>query len=218
MLTAIAKPSGAIVRSDDRWMPQGFDSVDEAKLGENSALLEPDHRRELTSWWSKISARANTPNWDIASTCSIEDKPGLLLVEAKAHVEELSLASKTEPKTKNGWINHEQIKKAIAAANSGLNDFCPGWSLSVNSHYQLCNRFAWNWKLATMQIPVVLVYLGFLNCQEMSDEGELFATPNAWERSLHAHADSIVPGQVWGSRIDVQGTALWAIISSLPAP
>ena len=30
-----------------------------------------------------------TPNWDIASTCTIEGKAGILLIEAKAHDQEL---------------------------------------------------------------------------------------------------------------------------------
>lgn len=37
----------------------------------------------------------------------------------------------------------------------------------------MSNRFAWAWKLATMEVPVVLVYLGFLNATEMGDQGSL---------------------------------------------
>ena len=63
--------------------------------------------------------------------------------------------------------NHNQIGDAIQQANHGLEPLLPGWDLSRDSHYQLSNRFAWSWKIASMGVPVVLVYLGFLNADEM---------------------------------------------------
>jgi hypothetical protein len=46
--------------------------------------------RELRAWWLAHERGAMTPNWDIAVSCEIEDRPSLILVEAKAHVNELS--------------------------------------------------------------------------------------------------------------------------------
>ncbi len=63
--------------------------------------------------------------------------------------------------------NHAQIGRAISEASLGLKDTMDGWNLSRDSHYQLANRFAWAWKLASMGVPVVLVYLGFLGAAEM---------------------------------------------------
>ena len=50
------------------------------------------------------------------------------------------------------------------------------WGLSRDHHYRFSNRFAWSWKLATFGLLAVLVYLGFLNAQEMADEGHLLRT------------------------------------------
>ena len=102
---------------------------------------------------------------DIASACEIEGKSGLLLVEAKAHENELSYSGKSSPGVSvNSQGNHQQIGQAIAEANAGL-ELAAGnpWGISRDSHYQLSNRFAWAWKLASLGVPVVLVYLGFLN-------------------------------------------------------
>ena len=60
-------------------------------------------------------------------------------------------------------------------ANAGLRKLPTGqWALSTRHHYQLSNRFAWSWKLAMLGVPVVLLYLGFLNAQDMQDDGDLF--------------------------------------------
>ena len=54
-------------------------------------------------------------------------------------------------------------------------------------HYQLSNRFAWLWKLASLGIPVVLLYLGFLNAQDMTDDGPLFRSEEEWTRAMKDH-------------------------------
>jgi hypothetical protein len=141
--------------------------TEEAKLGESIGFLSEEQREEVTSWWLAVRKGANTPNWHIASTCTIGEKKGLLLVEAKAHVAELKEDCKTldEDASDLSIDNHKQIGLAITAASLGLNNALPGWRLSCDSHYQLANRFAWAWKLASMGIPVVLVYLGFVGAR-----------------------------------------------------
>jgi hypothetical protein len=53
-------------------------------------LLPADVREKLKRWWLSVpSNNPRTPNWDIASTCTIEGKTGILLIEAKAHDQEL---------------------------------------------------------------------------------------------------------------------------------
>ena len=91
----------------------------------------------------------------------------------------------------------------------------PAWSLSCDSHYQLCNRFAWSWKLASLGVPVVLVYFAFLNAVEMVDKGEPFQNPQEWERAVRSHAGGVVPDEVWEGHVDVLGTPLRAIIRSV---
>ena len=83
-LTSLVKPF-AVVSQKDFWMPGGFFKPDEAKLGETPDFLCAEHRELVMAWWLKVRNRyTNTPNWDIASTCTIGNKQGLILVEAKA--------------------------------------------------------------------------------------------------------------------------------------
>jgi hypothetical protein len=68
-------------------------------------------------------------------------------------------------------------------------------AISRDSHYQMSNRFAWSWKLAEYGIPVVLVYLGFLNASEMVDRGDPFANQDSWESLVMAHSSPLFPGR-----------------------
>ncbi len=143
-----------------------------------------------------------------------------MLVEAKAHRGELNRKGKPEdPNASSGSkANHEQIGAAITDANAGLasTSHLDGWNLSRDSHYQLANRFAWSWKLASLKIPVVMVYLGFLNANDMNQaSGNLFATPEQWSECVLDHAKGIVPELAWNRTIDVGGTPLYASISAL---
>jgi len=203
------------VSTDDYWMPQGLKNYKETTLLDSSCFLSRDKCQELRHWWLRKPRGARLPNWDIASTCTIEGVKGLLLVEAKAHDRELSEAGKRQPTTPNGVLNHEQIQRAIGEANSGLNKVTVGWALSRDSHYQLSNRFAWVWKLATLGVPVVLVYLGFLNATEMLDQGQPFDTDEAWRDCLRSHTKGFVPEDAWGKSLEFDGTPVWFLIRSM---
>ena len=91
----------------------------------------------------------------------------------------------------------------------------PGWHLSADRHYQLCNRVAWAWKLSNLGVPVVLVYLGFLNARDMADQGQSFATARTWDECLRRDAQGIVPEAARGTRLDMRGTPLWLLVRSL---
>jgi hypothetical protein len=214
--------------AEDFWMPKGvpvlnthgewdMDPIEEAKLGESIRFLPDDQREKVTGWWLAVRKRANTPNWDIASTCTIGGKAGLLIVEAKAHHAELKTDGKKldEKASDNSRRNHGQIGRAITEASLGLNEEMAGWNLSRDSHYQLANRFAWAWKLASMGIPVVLVYLGFLGATEMKDIGEPFVDCADWSRVVLEHSQNVVPEQVWGRGIKIDGTIMTPLIRVL---
>lgn len=224
-LTAMAGLAEVEVRKDDFWMPQGLPKrtgrgewdlspTHEAKLGEDAGFLSPKHRDRVTQWWLEVIPRANTPNWDIASTCRINGKKGVLLVEAKAYDRELASSGKAPPTTANGIKNHRRIEEAIKQANTDLNRITPGWNLSRDSHYQLCNRFAWSWKLARLGVPVVLMYLGFLHADEMADLGAPFAEHAAWLGVVMRHARGVVPDSVWDSCLKVDGTPMYTLVRS----
>jgi hypothetical protein len=197
----------ATVGEDDRYIPEGFCKPDEARLGEETnGFLSDEQREDATDWWLALRHRANTPNWDIISTCTIDGRKGLIMVEAKAHAGELN---PNDCCGAGNEQNRQRIDDAIRQANQKLGE---GWRLSTDSRYQLSNRFAWAWKVASLGVPVVLIYLGFLNASEMNQP---FATHEAWERCLLNYADGTVPRHVWNpDSIRVNGARLIPLIRS----
>lgn len=163
-LNALAEPWGT-VSADDQWMPEGFCRIEEAQLDKAGRLLPKQDCDGLRSWWLAVSrGNTRTPNWDIASTCTVDGRKGLLLIEAKAHTEEL----KVEDRVGAGPRNRARIAKCIKEANAALKSWTNlNWALSHEHRYQMANRFAWSWKLADLGYPVILVYLGFLGAEEM---------------------------------------------------
>lgn len=223
-LTNLVNLPGVVVSPGDRWMPYGkpvrengsWDAkpANEAELHKADDLVCRAIRQELQRWWLAKSAR--TPNWDIASTCEIEGVSGLLLVEAKAHRNELFKSDKCSSKNP---ANREQIRRAIAEAASGLESVTgTPWAISRDHHYQLSNRFAWSWKLASLGIPVVLVYLGFLNAQDMVDRSSLFQSEDEWGSTLKEYCKGVIDEGCWGSRLDIAGTPLLPLIRAVDQP
>jgi hypothetical protein len=213
-LSSLIQPHGQVV-STDRWFPDGFADIGEAKLGETVGLLSDAHRKAVTNWWLEVPKGANTPNWDIAGTCTVLDKPGLFLVEAKAHLNELPSDGKKPRPTRNGKKNHEQTGRAITEANTALSRLCDDWGISRDSHYQLANRFAWSWKVASLGVPVILVYLGFLNADEMVDRGPLIVSEAEWMHTMHGYCQGIAPTTVWSQTLEVNGTPLVPLIRAM---
>jgi hypothetical protein len=205
----------ASVSTTDTWMPRGFADSREARLGEALNLLEDQHRLTLRSWWLAVNhPLANTPNWDIASTATVAGRRGLVLVEAKAHTAELSPLGKAVTATTNAE-NHIRIQACCEEATAALNQVVAGWSLTADQHYQLCNRFAFGWKLASLGVPTVLVYLGFLNAMDMCREGEPFRSDDEWRQQLLSHGRTQVPVKAWGAPLNVNGTPLIPLIRSI---
>jgi hypothetical protein len=225
-LTALVGLDDVRIEATDSWRPRGLpvQQLDgtwdlaparEAYIEDCEEDLLPTTQGDaLANWWLDVKHFANTPNWDIASTCTIGGRKGLLLAEAKAHSNELSTAGKSKPSTTNGFLNHEQIGRAIQQANAGLSTSLPDWRLARDTHYQLCNRIAWAWKVSNLGVPVVLVYLGFLGAQEMSDQGSPFGSAEVWENAFRAYAAGVAPDEAWGKRVDCGGAPLWFLIRS----
>lgn len=197
----------ATVSEQDKWMPCGFEQLDEAQLHRTPNLFPQDRNlcNELHQWWIAVRrGRQTLPSFDIASTCQVGGKPGLLLVEAKAHVAELAMESggkRLRAKcSDNSFQNHMKIGAAIAEAAAQLQRATGWpWAISRDSRYQMSNRFAWSWKIASMGVPVVLMYLGFLNACEM---GVPFPSPEAWEEAVYQHASGFVPFHAWNRTIE----------------
>jgi hypothetical protein len=45
---------------------------------------------------------------------------------------------------------------------SGVEWDRPGFKLSRDAFYQVSNRMAWGWRLASLGVPVTVLYLGFV--------------------------------------------------------
>ena len=216
-LTNLVQPY-ATVRPDDVWMPRGFQKPDEARMGESKSFLSAKQRETITAWWLKKRGRANTPNWDIASTCVIGGCKGIVLVEAKAHENEFQVTG--DNCGSENKENRIKIKSAISEANAGLNGDgqtrFSGWSLSEKGSYQLSNRFAWSWKIASLGVPVILIYLGFLNAWEMKKDGDRILTSTKhWQDYVTESAKQIVPPEAWGKRLVIGSTSFIPLIRAL---
>jgi hypothetical protein len=212
-LTQLASPWASVDPLDDHWMPRGLLEPKEAKLGDCPQFLPANLRTKLTEWWLKVPTGVNTPNWNLVSTCKINGDSGLILIEGKAHAGELDQAGK---RNQGNPDNDSQIRGAIEEADPGLNAITPGWHLCADSHYQLCNRFAWTWKLASLGIPTVLIFLAFLGATEMMNRGKLFASAEEWHTLVRKHASGVVPDEAaWGCRLQASGAPFWALIRSL---
>ena len=160
------------------WQPKGYTDPDEACLGDRGAEFVPgtDCWDDLGNWWLAHRHGAKKPNWDLVVAYDFAGKPGLALVEAKAHDNELDWAGKRPARkdSANSLENHEHIGRAIDEASAALDRIVPGVRISRDTHYQLANRVAYSWKLASMGIPVVLVYLGFTGDGGIANVGPQF--------------------------------------------
>lgn len=194
-LSRIAAPFATVDAAHHHWCPSGFSYPGEAQLHKRytPAFLSGDHPTTMQTWWL-ATGNANTPNWDIAATAQIDGRQGVLLVEAKAHAEELSVQDRSRAK---GPSRHH-ITAALAGATAALRHIYPdaGWNLRIDTHYQLANRVAWAWKIATLGYPVVLVYLGFLAVHD-KPERKPFASAANWEEKMRAYSQGCVPWGVW---------------------
>ncbi|MFH1081682.1 MAG: hypothetical protein V1766_15710 [Pseudomonadota bacterium] len=197
----------------DAFMPKGINSPLEARLERFGPSWLPEKKPAwdaLKDWWLCHKAGANTPNWDIAAVCEIEGQSGLVLVEAKANRWELGKAGK--PIAVNASTNSRQNHERIAAA---IKEACAGWQhidnrvlITHKSRYQLANRLAFAWKLASLGIPVVLVYLGFTG-----DEGirGSFMDDAAWQDAFDKYTFGNVPLGLFGKRLKVESTPIWLL-------
>lgn len=221
-LTRLIAPHGT-VQPTDAWMPMGFDDLEEAQLHKAPRLVAAELGTALRDWWLAPASRlARTPNIDIAATCTVGVRPGLVLIEAKAHEDELANeCAGRRPPTSNGdptdrLASFATIGGAIAEASAGLAaDTGLDVRISRDTCYQMSNRFAWAWKLTQLGRPVILVYLGFLNAEEMSGHSPPFASDDRWRRAVLNHSAALFPDRLWNSAHTCNGQAFIPLIRSM---
>jgi hypothetical protein len=158
---------------------------------------------EFDRWW--VPDQYRNPQWDLLATCRIDDRPGLLMGEAKAHAGELERAGKllkdgASDQTKE---NHRRIGKCIAEAATDLRKRgFRGVRIIRDTHYQLSNRVASAWRLARCGLPVALLYLGFLRDASV---GVALRDADHWQRVVGAYFDGVLPLELPGQVISFDG-------------
>lgn len=217
-LVTLVAPVDCRLTAASRWMPAGYPAPEEARLDRFGPEVLPDSSawQALRTWWLVHGRGANTPNWDVAAVCEIENRTGLILIEAKANVPELSVLGKplAPGASANSRENHDRIAVAIADAQSGLARLGVFTKISSASHYQLSNQVAFAWKLASLGLPIVLVYLGFLGDAGISDVGSPFESSAHWESAFAKYACDVVSKNSFEKRIDCGLAPFWMLLRS----
>lgn len=219
-LEQLLAPCPVQFSAETKFMPKGVKAPAEARLYSFGPSWLPGNPAwaAIEDWWLCHKGAANTPNWDIAVGCEIEDDQGLVLVEAKANWPELGTGGKSiaEKASSNSRANHDRIGAAVEEA-------CAGWrllddrvSISRDSHYQLANRLAFTWKLASLGIPVVLLYLGFTGDEGIRDAGEPFADGAGWQNAFGKYVSNTIPIELFDKRLEVGSTPMWLMSRSQP--
>ena len=115
--------------------------------------------------------------------------PGLALVEAKAHERELDWAGKrfSSNASRNSAENHLRTGEAIAEASYALGKIVPGVHICRDTHYQLSNRVAYAWKIASKGIPFLLIYLGLFGDDAISNVGPPIRDSEHWRSVMQTY-------------------------------
>ena len=113
--------------------------------------------------------------------------------------------------------NHEHIGNAIAEARTALSALIPGITVGRDTHFQLSNRIAFGWKLASMGIPTVLVYLGFTGDEGMrTGSRRPFDSDAHWQAEFQRYLTGVCPASVLDCPLDLKAARLWVLSRSRP--
>jgi hypothetical protein len=182
-LNAILEPVGGLLSGTARHVPIGSHQPEEwglARFLKEHCKETMDDLQRFSTWWVQ---QGTPPTWDLICECLIEGRPGILLVEAKAHENEMHREGKlisvagleaspeqVSARLARSLVNHGYIGRCIDEARDALRRFLPEIAISRDSNYQLSNRIASTWKVADCGMPVVLLCLGFSGDYGMTSE------------------------------------------------
>ncbi|MFA9390536.1 MAG: hypothetical protein ACERKD_12040 [Prolixibacteraceae bacterium] len=218
-VNTLIKTTKAKITVYDNWMPKSLHQDKEAELKDFLKYnFTPQLSADIVKWW--LHKDSTTPNWDLISTCTINGKRGILLVEAKAHWDELDMESHGKNLKSDASVdsikNHKKIADAINEANAKIKSTYPQMTISRDNCYQLSNRVAHAWWLANQGIPVVLVYLGFLNCSDMDyNKRKLFKNDKDWQTCFNEHAQKVGVDTITDNWVDCGNSKFITICRSL---
>lgn len=83
--------------------------------------------------------------------------------------------------------HHDKIGDAISEARGALSNFCSNIAISREDHYQLSNRIAYTWRLASLGIPTILLYLGFTNDPAWISARDHFDSKQQWHDAIQGY-------------------------------
>jgi hypothetical protein len=192
-------------------------------VGRNEPFLSQSQRDELCTWWVVHRRGAKLPTWDLVISASdASGRPALVLIEAKAHAIELSKSGKAWPQRRKpeqqarSVDNHEKIGRAICEASVNLARTVPGILLSRDKSYQFANRIAFAWKLASLGIPIALIYLGFIGDGEIISHAEdCFRMSNDWQDAFRSHTAGHFPAEMHARKIDCGAASFWLLVRDM---
>jgi hypothetical protein len=214
-LVRLLSPVPSVITESSPWMPKGHSCSQEAELHRFGPKVLPDacDWDELHSWWLEHKRGARTPNWDLAVQCEIRGESGLILLEAKAHEGELERVGKPQKKEDRVHTreNRHRISAAIAQARRGYAVLGHELSIDVGSHYQLSNRLSYAWKLASLGVPVALVYLGFVGDRPWEDSIVPFRSEAHWSSCVRDYFGEVGATGILNTTLDVGGTQFWVL-------
>jgi hypothetical protein len=213
---------GFDIAYDATRMPKSWAEPGESRLfNATSPFLNEIDKSKLQAWWAHAGS-ANIPNWDLIVAATKDKGPALVVVEAKAHASEFDCKGKTKttggaPESqKRTDENHVRIGDAIDEASAALSRAYPGISISRDRCYQLSNRIAMAWKLASMGVPNTLVILGFTGDSEIAKAGRYFADDAHWQLAFDSYAASSIPQEYLDRELSAGAASFRVIARSLP--
>ncbi len=168
----------------------------------------------LENFWLEGRRWIKHPAWDLLTTCTIDGDPGILLVEAKNYERDLNPDGKPPPMNRNqeSLRNHDLIGSGLDQAAAELSAILgTDINISRDDHYQLSNRVASAWILASCRIPSALLYLGFLGAPQNSNQIP-FSNVGDWRQAMEKHIQGILPSNFAQSPILISGGATMRMI------
>lgn len=212
MLSGFAK-----IGEKDTYLPRSTEEPDECTLRmflQYARVTDSFDYSKFDAWW--VAKEYKNPTWDMLCTACIQGKRGLVLVEAKAHLSELKEEGKSQDSDASAQSqeNHTRITECIAEAARGLSGAIQvPVNISADTHYQLANRIASAWKLASCGLPVVLLYLGFTGDTYFPDH---FHCDAEWQKTMLNHLKEVFPQEFVNTTLMIGVTPMSILTRSLP--
>ena len=83
----------------------------------------------------------------------------------------------------------------------------------------MANGFAWAWKLTELGKPVILIYLGFLACEDMQDAaGQSLIASRDTGNGDRVHSRPLFPREVWNRKWSIHGQSFIPLIRTFNRP